>query len=62
MTDPIDEYCIQQLKEFDSKSLVCVTKEGLKFEESDEERKCWEELMSEYEPLTKKLNLLLEKM
>ena len=59
MTDPIDEYCVQQLKEFDGKSLVCVTKEGLKFEESDDAKKCWEELMSEYEPLTKKIKSII---
>ncbi|XP_010850631.1 PREDICTED: heat shock protein HSP 90-beta-like, partial [Bison bison bison] len=29
MMEPIDEYCVQQLKEFDGKSLVSVTKEGL---------------------------------
>merc|ERR1712070_1147628 len=44
MTDPIDEYCVQQLKEYDGKKLVSVTKEGLKFEESEEEEKV---LMSE---------------
>merc|ERR1711879_632541 len=37
MTDPIDEYCVQQLKEYDGKKLVSVTKEGLKFEESEED-------------------------
>merc|ERR1711935_940605 len=30
MVDPIDEYCVQQLKEYDGKKLVSVTKEGLK--------------------------------
>merc|ERR1711881_135388 len=29
MTEPIDEYCIQQLKEYDGKEMTCVTKEGL---------------------------------
>merc|ERR1711869_182826 len=36
MADPIDEYCVQQLKEYDGKKLISVTKEGLKFEESEE--------------------------
>merc|ERR1711908_75860 len=53
MTDPIDEYCVQQLKEYDGKKLVSVTKEGLKFEESEEEKKAWEELTANFEPLTK---------
>merc|ERR1711915_146400 len=37
MVDPIDEYCVQQLKEYDGKKLVSVTKEGLKFDESEDE-------------------------
>jgi molecular chaperone HtpG len=59
LTDPIDEYCVQQLKEFDGKSLVCVTKEGLKFEESEEQQKYWEQLTTDYEPFTKKVKELL---
>ena len=59
LVDPIDEYCVQQLKEFDGKSLVCVTKEGLKFEESEEQQKSWEELTKDYEPFTKKVKELL---
>merc|ERR1719321_1907715 len=51
MTDPIDEYCVQQLKEYDGKKLVSVTKEGLKFEETEEEKKAWEELTADFEPL-----------
>merc|ERR1711976_401810 len=39
MIDPIDEYCIQQLKEYDGKNLVCVTKEGLELPEDEEEKK-----------------------
>jgi len=44
MTDPIDEYCVQQLKEYDGKKLVCVTKEGLVLPMTDEEKKEAEEL------------------
>tara|TARA_B110001452_G_scaffold266514_1_gene273600 strand:- start:3894 stop:6017 length:2124 start_codon:yes stop_codon:yes gene_type:complete len=59
MTDPIDEYCVQQLKEFDGKSLVCVTKEGLKFEETEDDQKCWEELTKEFGSLTKRIQEIL---
>ena len=59
MTDPIDEYCVQQLKEFDGKTLVCVTKEGLKFDESEENKKVWEEQVEEFKPLTNKIKSIL---
>merc|ERR1719218_292542 len=59
MVDPIDEYCVQQLKEYDGKKLVSVTKEGLKFEESEEDKKAWEELTADFEPLCKLMKEIL---
>merc|ERR1712070_444318 len=59
MVDPIDEYCVQQLKEYDGKKLVSVTKEGLKFDESEDEKKAFEELKADYEPLCKLMKEIL---
>merc|ERR1711897_107727 len=59
MVDPIDEYCVQQLKEYDGKKLVSVTKEGLKFDESEDEKKAWEELTADFEPLCKLMKEIL---
>ena len=53
MVDPIDEYAVQQLKEYDGKKLKCCSKEGLDLEESDEEKKQFEEVKAEYEALCK---------
>merc|ERR1712139_448304 len=43
LTDPIDEYAVQQLKEYDGKKLMAVTKEGLNLEKTEDEKKEFEE-------------------
>merc|ERR1712194_427691 len=58
MCDPIDEYAIQQLKEFDGKKLKSTTKEGLDLEDEDEKKKL-EEMKAEFEPLTKLMKEVL---
>jgi molecular chaperone HtpG len=61
MTEPIDEYCIQQLKEFEGKNLVSVTKEGLELPEDEEEKKRFEEAKAKFEPLCKTIKDILDK-
>ena len=51
MIDPIDEYAVQQLKEYDGKKLICVTKEGLELPEDEEEKKRKEEQKAKFENL-----------
>jgi len=59
MTDPIDEYAVQQLKDFEDKKLVCATKEGLDLEDSEEEKAKKEEEKKAYENLCKKVKEVL---
>merc|ERR1712003_30572 len=60
MTDPIDEYAVQQLKEFDGKKLLSATKEGLKLEEDEEEKKSFEEAKAKTEGLCKLMKEVLD--
>ncbi|KAK9804214.1 hypothetical protein WJX72_001529 [[Myrmecia] bisecta] len=59
MVDPIDEYAVQQLKEYDGKKLVCCSKEGLVLEETEEEKKKAEELKASFEPLCRLMKDIL---
>jgi molecular chaperone HtpG len=59
MVDPIDEYAVQQLKDYDDKKLVSATKEGLDLELTDEEKKAAEEEKAAFEGLTKKVKEIL---
>jgi len=59
MVDPIDEYVIQQLKEYDGKKLKNCTKEGLDLEEGEEEKKKLEEQKAAYEGLCKLIKEIL---
>ncbi|XP_043257146.1 heat shock protein 83 [Colletes gigas] len=60
MIEPIDEYVVQQLKEFDGKQLVSVTKEGLELPEDEEEKKKREEDKAKFENLCKVMKNILD--
>jgi len=59
MVDPIDEYVIQQLKDYDGKKLKNCTKEGLDVEETEDEKKKLEEQKASYENLCKLIKEVL---
>jgi len=61
MTEPIDEYVVQQLKEFDGKNLVSVTKEGLELPEDEDEKAKKEADLKKFEGLCKVMKDILDK-
>merc|ERR1719319_1974638 len=58
MVDPIDEYSVQQLKEFEGKKLISATKEGLEMDE--DEKKAFEEAKAKSEGLCKLMKEVLD--
>jgi len=61
LVDPIDEYAIQQLKDYQGKSMACATKEGLDLGLTEGEKKEAEDRKAQFEDLCKKVKDILGK-
>jgi len=59
MVDAIDEYLIMEVKEYDSKKLMSITRNNELFESSDEEKKTWDEVVKQNEVFCTKLKEIL---
>merc|ERR1712200_62114 len=59
LVDPIDEYAVQQWREYDGKKLMCVTKEGLDLGLTEDEKKKQEDDKAAFEGLCKKMKEIL---
>mmetsp|Transcript_3662 Transcript_3662/g.4836 ORF Transcript_3662/g.4836 Transcript_3662/m.4836 type:complete len:805 (+) Transcript_3662:108-2522(+) len=59
-TDPIDEYLVQNVRDFDGKKFSAITKDGIKFGDEDEdlEKRRDKAYSAKYKPLTKWLKSL----
>jgi molecular chaperone HtpG len=59
LVDPIDEYMVQQMKDYDDHKLKSITKEGLDLDETDDEKKKKEEEKAKFENLCKLMKDIL---
>jgi heat shock protein beta len=53
LTEPVDEYCIQNLPEFEGKKFQNVAKEGLSLDKSEKAKAAKEALEKDFEPMMK---------
>ena len=60
MHEPLDEYVLQQLTEYDGKKIVSITKEGFELPVSSEDKKSFDELKIEYGETCKQIQELLK--
>merc|ERR1712113_12645 len=60
MVDPIDEYAVQQLKEYEGKKLISATKEGLELDDDEDEKKAFEEAKEKTQGLCKLMKEVLD--
>jgi molecular chaperone HtpG len=59
LVDPIDEYMVQQMKDYDDHKLKSITKEGLDLDETEDEKKKKEEEKAKFENLCKLMKDIL---
>lgn len=60
MVDAMDEYMMQQLREFDGKQFKCITRDGSLFDdESEDDKKAKEEKAKEFEALCTKMKEII---
>ena len=59
LVDPIDEYMVQQMKDYDDHKLKSVTKEGLELDDTEDDKKKQEEEKAKFEPLCKLMKDIL---
>lgn len=59
MVDPMDEYCMNQIRDYAEKPIICITKEGLDLGEDEDEKKQIQERAKELDPLCLKMKDVL---
>lgn len=59
LTDPIDEYMVQVVKDFDNKQLMCCTRDNFEVDETEDEKAQKDNLKAEWDPICKEIKNIL---